>query len=70
MNIFPNRASMNETIKAEQMGILNYEAYSLLADQEEEQIDVSEITQSTIDKTKGIQASSNPVLFGAAKGKI
>lgn len=69
MNIFPNRASMNETIKAEQMGILNYEAYSLLADQEEEQIDVSEITQSTIDKTKGIQAISNPVLFGAAKGK-
>ncbi|WP_339320033.1 LTA synthase family protein [Paenibacillus sp. FSL R10-2734] len=69
MNIFPNRASMNETVKAEQMGILNYEAYSLLANQEEEQIDVSEITQSAINATKGIQATSDPVLFGAAKGK-
>lgn len=69
MNIFPNRASMNETVKAEQMGILNYEAYSLLADQEEEQIDASEITQSLIDETKGTSASKNPILYGAAKGK-
>lgn len=69
MNIFPNRASMNETVKAEQMGILNYEAYSLLADQEEEQIDLSEITQNSINETKGIQATIDPILFGAAKGK-
>ncbi|CAH1055006.1 LTA synthase family protein [Paenibacillus pseudetheri] len=69
MNIFPNRASMNETVKAEQMGILNYEAYSLLANQEEEQIDVAKITQAAINETKGIQATSNPVQFGAAKGK-
>lgn len=68
-NIFPNRASMNETIKAEQMGILNYEAYALLSDHEEEQIDASEITQAAIDETKGIQTSVNPDLFGAAKGK-
>lgn len=69
LNIFPNQASMNETVKAEQMGILNYEAYALLADQEEEQIDVSEITQSIIDETKGISATVQPVLTGAAKGK-
>ncbi len=69
LNIFPNQASMNETVKAEQMGILNYEAYALLADQEEEQIDVSEITQSVINETKGIQATVQPVLTGAAKGK-
>jgi len=69
MNIFPNQASMNENIQAEQMGILNYEAYALLADDEEEQIELSDITQSVIDQTKGIQAQSSPVLFGAAKGK-
>lgn len=69
MNIFPNRASMNETIQAEQMGILNYEAYSLLADQQEEPIELSKITQPAIDQTKGISAVPNPVLFGAAKGK-
>lgn len=69
MNIFPNQASMNETVQAEQMGILNYEAYALLADQEEELIDSSVITQSVIDQTKGIQAQTSPILYGAAKGK-
>ncbi|QSF43020.1 LTA synthase family protein [Paenibacillus tianjinensis] len=69
MNIFPNKASMNETVQAEQMGILNYEAYALLADQEEEVIDSAQITQSVIDQTKGIQAQNSPILFGAAKGK-
>ncbi|MDF9841509.1 MULTISPECIES: LTA synthase family protein [unclassified Paenibacillus] len=69
MNIFPNKASMNETVQAEQMGILNYEAYALLAGQEEELIDSSAITQSVIDQTKGITAKSTPILYGAAKGK-
>ncbi|CAM4520345.1 LTA synthase family protein [Paenibacillus typhae] len=69
MNIFPNKASMNETVQAEQMGILNYEAYALLAGQEEELIDSSAITQSVIDQTKGITATSTPILYGAAKGK-
>lgn len=69
LNIFPNRASMNETVKAEQMGILNYEAYALLADEEEEKIEFSEITQAAIDETKGITHPLNPALFGAAKGK-
>ncbi|WP_019910238.1 LTA synthase family protein [Paenibacillus sp. HW567] len=69
MNIFPNSASMNENVQAEQMGILNYEAYNLLADDEEEQIDLSQITQSAIDQTKGIKPQTNPALFGAAKGK-
>ncbi|MDQ0192807.1 phosphoglycerol transferase MdoB-like AlkP superfamily enzyme [Paenibacillus wynnii] len=69
MNIFPNQASMNENVQAEQMGILNYEAYALLADEEEEQIEFSQITQSVIDQTKGIQTQSKPLLYGAAKGK-
>ncbi|MEK3684360.1 LTA synthase family protein [Paenibacillus sp. FSL R10-2736] len=69
MNIFPNKASMNENVKAEQMGILNYEAYALLGEPEEEQIDQAEISQAGIDKTKGIQTLANPVMYGAAKGK-
>lgn len=69
MNIFPNKASMNETVQAEQMGILNYEAYALLADDEEELIDSSAITQSVIDQTKGITVKTEPILNGAAKGK-
>ncbi|WP_150267425.1 LTA synthase family protein [Paenibacillus tepidiphilus] len=69
MNIFPNKASMNETVQAEQMGILNYEAYALLADDEEEPVEFSEITQTLINDTKGIQPQVSPVLFGSAKGK-
>lgn len=69
LNIFPNKASMNENVKAEQMGILNYEAYALLDTSEEEPIDRSEISQPGIDKTKGIQPVAQPVMFGAAKGK-
>ena len=69
LNIFPNRASMNETVKAEQMGILNYEAYSMIANHEDEPINASEITQTVINETKGIKASVNPILYGAAKGK-
>ncbi|WP_435925455.1 LTA synthase family protein [Paenibacillus sp. DYY-L-2] len=69
LNIFPNRASMNETVKAEQMGILNYEAYTLLADEEEEKIDIKEITQAAINEEKGISSPLQPALYGAAKGK-
>lgn len=69
MNIFPNKASMNENVKAEQMGILNYEAYALLGEPEEEHIDPAAISQAGIDKIKGIQNTSAPVLYGAAKGK-
>ncbi|QUL52738.1 LTA synthase family protein [Paenibacillus tritici] len=70
MNIFPNKASMNENVKAEQMGILNYEAYAaLLGQPEEEPMDRAEISQASIDRTKGIQPAHDPVLFGAAKGK-
>ncbi|MEK3905400.1 LTA synthase family protein [Paenibacillus sp. FSL R7-0179] len=69
MNIFPNKASMNENVKAEQMGILNYEAYALLREPAEEPMDPAQISQAGIDVTKGIQPVAQPVMFGAAKGK-
>lgn len=31
-NVWPNHASMNENKKAESMGILNYEVYTIFAD--------------------------------------
>ncbi|QAY68563.1 LTA synthase family protein [Paenibacillus protaetiae] len=68
-NILPNRASMNEIVKAEQMGILNYEAYSLFKKDEEKLVDASEITQDKINSLKNIQPSAAPQYFGAAKGK-
>ncbi|MDQ6419751.1 LTA synthase family protein [Paenibacillus sp. LHD-117] len=68
-NILPHTESINETVQAEQMGILNYEAYSLLEDDEETPVQQNLITQSTIHELKGITEPATPVLFGKAKGK-
>ncbi|CAM3990778.1 LTA synthase family protein [Cohnella lubricantis] len=70
-SIWPNHASMNELKKAEGMGILNYEVYTIFADstQEEELIDQKDITQDAINQLKGIKDPAAPAYFGADKGK-
>jgi len=69
MNILPHTASMNERVQASEMGILNYEAYSLIADADYELIDKSEITQSAIDDLKGIKRPLRAAYQGWAKDK-
>lgn len=68
-NILPNRASMNEIVKAEQMGILNYEAYTIFSDKDIEFVDSSEITQEKINEVKKIEQPAEPQFQGIAKGK-
>ncbi|MEC0169299.1 LTA synthase family protein [Paenibacillus graminis] len=70
-NIWPNHASMNEIKKAESMGILNYEVYTLFADstEKEELIDSKEITQQAVDTVKGVQPPQQLKYTGADKGK-
>ncbi|WNS45988.1 LTA synthase family protein [Paenibacillus sp. MMS20-IR301] len=70
-NVWPNHASMNETKKAESMGILNYEVYTLFADttEKEELIDSKEITQSAVNDLKGITVPGSPQYFAADRGK-
>lgn len=68
-NILPNKASMNEIKKAQEMGILNYEAYTIFAKDKTELVQASEITQSTINQLKGIDSSAVSAYAGAAKGK-
>ncbi|WP_209979136.1 LTA synthase family protein [Paenibacillus eucommiae] len=68
-NIWPNRASMNEIKKAEDMGILNYELYTIFAKDKSELIDMKDITQGAIEQLKGNKIVDNPEYFGAAKGK-
>ncbi|MFC4103360.1 LTA synthase family protein [Paenibacillus xanthanilyticus] len=70
-NVWPNRASMNENKQAEEMGILNYEVYTIFADTtaDEEPAPMNEITQARIDELKGASKSLAPAHFGAAKGK-
>ncbi|WP_040948820.1 LTA synthase family protein [Gorillibacterium massiliense] len=70
-NVLPNRASMNENKKAEEMGILNYEAYTIFSDSKGDDpvVEMKDITQDAINNLKGVQKVENPKYFGAAKGK-
>ncbi|MGN8770718.1 LTA synthase family protein [Paenibacillus barengoltzii] len=69
-NVWPNRASMNEIKQAEQMGILNYETYTIFSSaKKEELVDKDEISQAKINNLKGITPPAEPKYFGAAKGK-
>ncbi|MEC0372206.1 LTA synthase family protein [Paenibacillus chibensis] len=70
-NIWPNHASMNEIKKAESMGILNYEVYTLFADtrEKDEIIDSKEITQQAVNDLKGTDTPATPQYWGADKGK-
>ncbi|QYR20444.1 LTA synthase family protein [Paenibacillus sp. sptzw28] len=68
-SIYPNRASMNEIVKAEDMGILNYEFYTLLAGNNQELTDINVITQEAINKEKNIEEPASPHYWNAAAGK-
>lgn len=69
-NVWPNRASMNEIKQAEQMGILNYETFTIFSSaKKDELVDKNQISQAKIDKLKGITAPAEPQYFGAAQGK-
>ncbi|WP_235886365.1 LTA synthase family protein [Paenibacillus cymbidii] len=71
-NIWPNRANMNENKQASEMGILNYELYTLLSDpmEKEELVDKANITQSAIDKLKGVSEQGEEAgQWAAAEGK-
>ncbi|WP_416293489.1 LTA synthase family protein [Paenibacillus illinoisensis] len=69
LNIYPNRASMSEITQAEQMGILGYEAYTILADRPEKPVPMNEIDQDRIDQIKQTTALESVVDSGAAKGR-
>ncbi|MCR8658885.1 LTA synthase family protein [Paenibacillus endoradicis] len=68
-NVVPNRASMNELVKAEQMGILNYEAYMILSSKTTEYVEPEHITQEAINKIKNVNPVAEPLLYGTAEGK-
>ncbi|MGO4545281.1 LTA synthase family protein [Paenibacillus sp. 2TAB23] len=68
-NILPNRASMNEIVKAEQMGILNYEAYMIFSNKDIDFVDPNHITQEKIDTVKKVEQPAAPQLWKTASGK-
>lgn len=69
-NVLPNQASMNEIKKAEQMGILNYEAYTIFSNKElPEPTPINQITQASIDELKGATKQDETKYTGIAKDK-
>lgn len=69
ISILPNRASMNEIVQAEEMGILNYELYTIFANEEVPYIDPKDINQEAINKLKGIKEPAVSQYWDAAAGK-
>lgn len=71
VNVWPNRASMNENKQAEEMGLLDYEVYNIIDKMMENEpiTPIDQITQAKIDEIKGIAEPASPNYFGAAKGK-
>ncbi|MBB3110699.1 phosphoglycerol transferase MdoB-like AlkP superfamily enzyme [Paenibacillus phyllosphaerae] len=69
LNVWPNRASMNEIKKAEEMGILSYEAYTMLDWSEKPLVQADQITQAKINEMKGITEPVKAKLFGTAEGR-
>lgn len=69
VQIMPNRASMNEIVKAQEMGILNYEAYTIFQQENTELVSADSIDQASINKLKGVTPAASPVYTGTAKGK-
>ncbi len=51
---------MNEIVKAEQMGILNYEAYTIFSNKDIDFVDSNHITQAKIDTVKKIEQPAAP----------
>ncbi|MGG1313809.1 LTA synthase family protein [Cohnella laeviribosi] len=68
-SIYPYKDGMNEILQAQNMGILNYEAYVAFGASKDETIDSSKVTQEKIREIKGNEAKANPAYWGAAKGK-
>ncbi|MBD2844770.1 LTA synthase family protein [Paenibacillus sp. IB182496] len=68
-NVWPHRASMNELVQAEEMGLLNYEAYTMLKDKDEALEPLAEITPAAVREAKGIKEPDEPLMRGAAAGR-
>jgi lipoteichoic acid synthase len=68
-NIWIYRDSINELKQAENMGILGYEVYAVIASAAEEVEDPSNVTSEAIAKLKVAQEPATPQYWGKAQGK-
>jgi lipoteichoic acid synthase len=68
-NVWIHRDSINELKQAENMGILGYEVYAVIASAAEEVEDPSNVTPEAIAKLKVAQEPVTPQYWGDARGK-
>jgi lipoteichoic acid synthase len=64
-----NQSIVNEIRRADEMGLLNYEVSEIGRGLTEKAAKPETVTVQTVNETKGIMASANPLFFGAAKGR-
>ncbi len=67
--VWTHSDSINELKQAENMGILNYEAYAVIASATQEIEAPDKVTEETIAALKGVSEPATPLYWGAAKGK-
>ncbi|XID92461.1 LTA synthase family protein [Paenibacillaceae bacterium WGS1546] len=67
--IWTHSGSINELKQAENMGILNYEAYAVIASATQEVGDPSRVTTEAIAELKRTQNLEDPLYWGVAKGR-
>ncbi|GMA51625.1 hypothetical protein GCM10025857_29820 [Alicyclobacillus contaminans] len=67
--VIGSKYSNDVTAFADDAGILNAEAFQVYESQKQSNIPLSTITQSAIDRLKGISEPTHPRYFGMAKGK-
>jgi lipoteichoic acid synthase len=69
LNVWVHRDSINELKQAENMGILNYQAYTVFTSVQKNSEDPSEVTAEAIEKLKATSRPAVPQYWGEAKGK-
>ncbi|WP_274650813.1 LTA synthase family protein [Paenibacillus humicola] len=67
--ILPFRDDMNEFQQAQDMGVLNYEAYAAFAPSKDMKIAAESVTPAMVKQEKGITDPAQPAFWQAAKGK-
>ncbi|WP_239616190.1 LTA synthase family protein [Cohnella mopanensis] len=67
--VWTHQDSINELKQAENMGILNYEAYAVFASATQEVEDPSNVTEDAIRNLKAWQEPAVPLYWGKAEGK-
>ncbi|MFC5407406.1 LTA synthase family protein [Cohnella soli] len=69
MNVWIHRDSINELKQAENMGIINYEAYAIISSFNEKVEDSSDVTPEAIAKLKGVSEQASPLYWAKAQGR-